>query len=409
MMNNFKILRPLAWRNLWRNPSRTSITLIVVVVGLWSVLTFASLLTAWGSSSRDTALGLLIGQGQIHANGYMDDPNIENLMPPASAALQAALNGEGVEVWAERLQVPGVVQSEYKTLPITILGVDPDQEAAISSVPDKLVEGRNLNSLDDDGVVIGLNLAKRLKTEVGRRVILMSQGADGILAQQSFYIVGIFDADQAFEDMYVFTGRRLAQDYLGLDDEISQIAFTVPLDIDLPMVMTRITDAAPDLDSRDWRSLSLMLAAMDTSMGAIIFVWLGIMIVLMSIGIINTQLMAVFERTQEFGLMRALGFKPRMVLVLITMESALLIGVGVLLAMGAAALTVWSLRDGIDLSGFAAGLEEFQQAQELFPVITPSDYVIYPLIIWVMGVLVALWPASRAQKISPVEAMRNAK
>jgi len=82
MMNNFKILRPLAWRNLWRNPRRTSITLIVVVVGLWSVLTFASLLAAWGSSSRDAALGLLIGQGQIHASGYMDDPNIENLMPP---------------------------------------------------------------------------------------------------------------------------------------------------------------------------------------------------------------------------------------------------------------------------------------------------------------------------------------
>jgi len=273
--------------------------------------------------------------------------------------------------------VPGVVQSEYKTLPITILGVDPVAEAQISSVPAKLVEGRNLNGLNDDGVVIGKNLAERLKTEIGRRVILMSQGADGLLAQQSFYIVGIFDADQGFEDMYVFTGRSLAQQYLGLDNQISQIAFTVPLDTDLPMVMDRITAAAPDLDSRDWRKLSLLLAAMDTSMGAIIYVWLGIMIVLMSIGIINTQLMAVFERTQEFGLMRALGLKPKMVLMLVTMESALLIRLGVLVAMGLAALTIWSLRGGIDLSAYAAGLEEFQQGQELFPVINPSDYIIF--------------------------------
>ena len=237
----------------------------------------------------------------------------------------------------------------------------------------------------------------------------MSQGSDGQLAQQSFYIVGIFDADQGFEDMYVFTGRNMAQQYLGLDNEISQIAFTVPINTDLPIVMERITTAAPDLDSRDWRSLSLMLAAMDTSMGAIIYVWLGIMIVLMSIGIINTQLMAVFERTQEFGLMRALGLKPKMVLILVTMESALLIGVGVLIAMGLAALTIWSLRDGIDLSGFAKALEEFQQGQELYPVINPTDYIIFPLIIWLLGILVALWPAYRAQKVSPVEAMRNAK
>ncbi|MCF6305432.1 MAG: FtsX-like permease family protein [Rhodobacteraceae bacterium] len=408
-MENFKILRPLAWRNIWRNPRRTGITLIVVVVGLWSVLVFASLLAAWGSSSRDAALGLLIGQGQIHADGYMDDPNIEHLMPPANAALIAALNGEGVENWAERLQVPAVVQSEYKTLPITILGVDPAAEARISSVPSKLVMGRNLNGLEDDSVVIGINLAARLKTEIGRRVILMSQGADGLLAQQSFYIVGLYDADQAFEDMYVFTGRSAAQQYLGLENQISQISFTVPQDINLPIVMERIKIAAPDLDARDWRKLSLLLAAMDTSMAAIIYIWLGIMIVLMSIGIINTQLMAVFERIQEFGLMRALGLKPKMVLMLVTMESALLIGIGVLLAMGLAVVTVWSLRNGIDLGAYAAGLEEFQQGQVLFPVIKPSDYLVFPLIIWLMGIIVALWPAYRAQKTSPVEAMRHAK
>ncbi|MBL4806454.1 MAG: ABC transporter permease [Rhodobacteraceae bacterium] len=408
MMNTFNILRPLAWRNLWRNPRRTGITLIVVVVGLWSVLTFSALLGAWAASSRDEALGLLIGQGQIHAAGYMDDPNIDHLMPPASPELTAVLNGDMVENWVERLEVPAVVQSEYKTLPITILGVDPAGELEISTLPSKIVAGRYLTSLDDDGVIIGLNLAKRLKTELGRRVILMSLGSDGYLAQQSFDVVGIFDADQSFEDNNVFTGRSLAQHYLGLEDEISQIAFTVPLDENLPMVMEQITAAAPDLDSREWRKLSVMLAAMDTSMGSIIYVWLGIMIVMISIGIINTQLMAVFERTQEFGLMRALGLKPKMVLILVTFESTLLIGVGVLLAVVLALMTVYALSDGIDLSAFAQALEEFQQAQVLYPTVNTSDFIIFPLIIWLLGILVALWPAYRAQKVSPVEAMRNA-
>ena len=125
MISATRSLAPLAWRNVWRNPRRTVITLIVVSVGLWSILFFNSLLNGWIQSSKDAAVKLLMGEGQIHAVGYMDDPNIDRLMQPPSGALLAALNGDGVEDWTTRIQVPGVVQSEYKTLPVNVMGVDP--------------------------------------------------------------------------------------------------------------------------------------------------------------------------------------------------------------------------------------------------------------------------------------------
>jgi len=407
-MENLKLLAPLAWRNLWRNPRRTVITLFVVSVGLWSILAMASFITAWAQSSRDATLRLLLAQGQIHAEGYLDNPNINRLMDPPDATLLAALNAPEISNWAARLELPAVVQSEYKTLPVSVVGVVPAAETRISSLPEKLVEGRYLNGPNDDGAVIGLNLAKRLKTALGRRVILMITAEDGWLEERSFDVVGIYDADTAFEDTYIFTGQAAMQGMVGLESQISQIAFEVPDDTALDSVVASLRAAAPSLDTRQWRTLSLIMGAMDATMGAMVYVWMSVMMVMISIGVINTQLMAVFERIHEFGLLRALGLKPGHVLALVTLESMLLIGLGVLIGMAMGAATVWGLAGGIDLSAFSQALEAFKSGEVLYLEIKPIDYVIFPLAIWLLGVLVALWPAWRAAKIAPVEAMRHA-
>ena len=408
MINTLKTLGPLSWRNLWRNPRRTVITLIVVSVGLWSVLIFNSFLAAWGQSSKDATLGLLIGQGQIHAKGFLDDPNIDALMSPPDAALIAALNARPINAWATRLVLPGVVQSEYKTLPVSIVGVDPAHEAKLSSIPAKVVQGRYLTNADDDGVVIGLHLADRLKTGLGRRVILMSQSKDGTLSEQSFDVVGLFDADQQTEDFFVFTGRRAEQTFVGLTNQIAEIVVTIADDAALEPTITALELAAPDLDVKSWKKLSLFLSTTDTFMQSFIYIWLGVVFALMAIGIVNTQLMAVFERTHEFGLLRALGMRPRLVLLMVAMESALLIGFGVLIGMATGAASIWYFYDGIDLSAFAKGLEMFQGGQILYPKYDPGKFLLFSVIIWLLGILVALWPARRASKLSPVEAMRQA-
>ena len=259
-MSALKTLTPLAWRNVWRNPRRTAITLIVVAAGMWSIIFFNSILVAWMESSKDGALRLLIHSGQIHAAAYLDDPSIERLMSPPEGALLERLNGPDVANWATRLVLPGVIQSEYKTLGATIVGVDPAKEELMSSIPGKLVEGRYVNALEDDAVVIGLHMAERLKTGLGRRVILMSLNTDETMSEQSFDVVGIYDADQGTEDMYVFTGRAAAQAFVGLDDEIAQIAVELVDDDARGAYFEELADLAPDLDVRAWNELNMFLA-----------------------------------------------------------------------------------------------------------------------------------------------------
>lgn len=406
-METLGLLFPLAWRNLWRNPRRTLITLVVVSVGLYSILVFAAILVAWAQSSRETALNLMTGSGQIHAQGYLDDPTVFHTMAPPDAALTKALGNAAISGAAERVRVPAVVQSEYKTLPLTLVGAVPASEEAISVIPKDVATGHYLKGPDDGDIVLGRHLAERLKTRVGKRVIVMAQAEDGSLAQQSFTVVGLFAGNQAAEDQFAYTGLHVAQKMLGLGNRISEIAFKVPDNSKLSGVIAGLEQAAPKRDVAPWMSLSPLAAAMDAFMNAFVYIWLWIMFVLMAIGIVNTQLMAVFERVREFGLLQALGMRPRLVLMQVGLESALLIGLGVVVGMLASGLTVLMFSGGVDLGFLAQGAEYFGAGHVLYPQIAPSQFFELSLTVWVLGVIVALWPASKAARANPVEAMSH--
>ncbi|MBU6299760.1 MAG: FtsX-like permease family protein, partial [Alphaproteobacteria bacterium] len=357
MSEPIRILLPLAWRNLWRNPRRTIITILVVSVGLWSILIFSVMLRAWSQSSRDTTLRLLTGEGQIHAAGYLDDPTAAHRFAPPSGHLLRLLESPAVKAFAARVRVSAIIQSEYKTLPVTFVGVVPDQERKLSVLPNQITRGRYLNGSSDASIVLGRDLAKRLKTRVGKRVVVMTQAADGHLAEQAFRVVGLFASTEQAEDTFAFTGIVAAQTFTGVGNGISEIAFDGANNKALSSLITDLRRAAPNLDVRSWMVLEPLVYAVSTFFNDFILMWLWVMFTLMTIGIVNTQLMAVFERTREFGLLQALGMRPRLVLLEVALESALLIGVGVAVGAVLSVATVQLFPDGIDLGFLGRGAE----------------------------------------------------
>jgi len=138
-----------------------------------------------------------------------------------------------------------------------------------------------------------------------------------------------------------------------------------------------------------------------------VLVWLWVMFIMMAFGIVNTQLMAVFERIREFGLMQALGMRPRMIVAIVTLESIALVGLGTIIGMIAAVAAIRALADGIDISFFGKGAAMFGAGQMLYPQLDFPQLLEMSLVIWVLGVAVTLWPARRAAKSSPVEAMTH--
>ena len=405
MIRLLPLLLPLGWRNLWRNPRRTLITLVVVAVGTWSVLIFAALFNALTTGSRDTTLRFLTGHGQLHAAGYLDDPSVSHSMAPPGPALHRALEAPRVAGWTGRVRVPAIVQSEYRTRSVTLVAVVPQDERTLSDLPREVIEGRYLTDTSDPGVVVGRDLAARLKTRIGKRVILMAQAADGHLAESGLTIVGLYAAGKPAEDEFVFTGLNTAQSMLGLGERLSEITFEVRDERSLLDVVTALRRAAPGLDVEPWMELAPLVYTIETFGRYYTVVWLLVMFTLMAIGLVNTQLMAVFERQREFGLLQALGMRPRQIVLQVVLESALLVGVGVLAGTALAVATLAPFHQGLDLGFLAPGAEIMGESRILHPALGAAESLLYGVTIWLLAVGAALWPALSAASARPSVAM----
>jgi ABC-type lipoprotein release transport system permease subunit len=406
-MATFTLLLELAWRNLWRNWRRTLILLLAVGVGVWSLTSSSALMQAWSASSLNAGLRNMTGQGQIHSIGYRDDPSVTHRMPMPSGPLLHLLDGAIVAHWAPRVSVPAVVQSEYETYPVTLTGVVPARERGLSFIADTISRGHYLKGSDDSGLLLGRKLAARLHTALGRRVVLMSQGADGALAERGFRVVGIFSSNPDNETNLVFTGLATSQAMLGLHGQITGVSFDLHDVAALGGYIEELRAAAPQLDVQPWSTLLPLVDAITKLSDSFVWIWLAIMFALLAFGIVNTLLMSLFERTREFGLLQALGLKPRLIFVQVVLETVLLVGIGVLVGLLAGAGTIYVFRDGLDLGFLAAGAQWLGAGQVLYPRFVAGEFFGTGLLIWVLGVGTSLWPAWRTVRKTPIDAINR--
>jgi ABC-type lipoprotein release transport system permease subunit len=406
-MRILKILFPFAWRNLWRNKRRTFITLAVVAVGVWSILAFNAVVRAWSDSTLVGSLKNMTADAQIHAPGYRDNPDIRHSFPSPTGQLTRLLNAKPITAWAPRVRTPAIIQSEYKTLPVTLVGIDPQREAGVSFIADARIQGRMLKGAMDDGVLLGRHLAAHLKTRVGKRIVIMANDAHGKLQEQGARVIGIYAAEPRMEDAYLFTGLHAAQRFLHADGLLSEIALMTATQSQLTPVLQHLRRAAPKLDIADWAELQPMTKGIHDITEGFIYVWLLVMFVLIAIGVVNTQLMAVSERTREFGLLQALGFRPGWVVLEVVLEAVQIIGFGVLLGVVSAYLTVHAMQGGISLGGLSAGANFLGIERVLYPRLDSNEFITTIVVIWGLGVATALWPARRAARFDAIEAMRS--
>ena len=406
-MKNLRIIFTLAWRNLWRNHRRTIIMLAAISVGAWAMIFMTALMRGMVNDMLRDGIRALPGHVQVHNPAYRDDPSVSNLVFMTDVELDEAFAAAGIERFAARVRVPAIISSERESRGVTLLGVDPLQELSVEAIGSVVAEGRGLESTDDTGVVIGRKLAEKLDTAIGKRIVLMSQDPGNEVADRGFRVIGLFSANLAAqEEAFVLAGRRTVQKMLKIDNLVSEVAV---IGDDYRDVKQLLANTRQLMDERDevmpWYELDAYLGSMLAVMDGFVLVWIVVIFLALSFGLVNTLVMAVFERVREIGLMLALGMRPSGVLLQILLESLLLLILGLAIGNTLAFASVIPLRDGLDISLVAEGMEMFGASSMLYPEIQMNDVVLANVVVLVLGVFASLSPAWRASRYQPVQAI----
>ena len=408
-VSNFSTVLTLSWRNLWRNRRRTGIMLGAIAVGVWAMIFMTALMRGMVDDMLNQGIRNLPGHIQIQHPEFLDDPNVVNSIDEARGGLLAALKNDGTRVWANRIRVPAVIASERDSRGVNLVGIEPAVETEITGLPAQIAEGRFLESNDDPGLVIGARLAERLETRLGKRVVIMSQDPANDIAERGFRVVGIYRAELATQEEFnVYAARGTLQQLLGIEGRVSQIVIVDDDYRDVESLYRRIAAAAPPgVEVKPWYEIDTYLAVMFNMMDGFVLVWVIIIFLALSFGLVNTLVMAVFERVREIGLMMALGMRPGWIMYQILLESLILLALGLVIGNLLALITIEPLEDGLDVSVVAEGMAMMGAGSVIYPSLTLYDVVLANVVVLLLGILTSILPAWRASRLDPVRALNT--
>ncbi len=398
------VLFQLSWRNIWRHRRRNILLLAAIVVAVATVVLANSLIRGWQAQMLETVVANLTGHVAVHAPGYRADPSIQRGFElPADYRPDL----DGLDGWTSRVRVPGVILSERDTRGVLLLGVNPADELEISFLADVSIEGEFLESAADRRVLIGRAMAERLETGVGRRIVLMTQGADGRNREAGFRVAGVFRATSAgLEKTFVFTGREALQGLLD-SDAVTELSVRLTENGAREKARDVLQRQFGEQEANTWDELEPMAAGMFRFADVAMLIWFSIMMTALAFGLVNTLVTAVMERVKELGMLRAIGMPPTVVLLQVVIESLMIVVLGVLLGIAVGAGFVHYYSGGIDLSQWADGIESYYMGSVLVPRLLVYDLVRVLWLSLVFGLLAAVFPAWRAVRIEPLEAMRR--
>lgn len=408
MLGTLTLLFNLSLRNIVRYRRRNFFLFAAIAIAVGGTTLSNSLIRGWQVDMLETAVSGLSGHIKMQAPGFADDPSLQRAF---SASTNVVLDGQlPVAGIAKRINLPAVISSERETRGVAMIGIDPADEG-ISLYRDFEIAGETLSGPEDGRLLIGKALAETLQTKVGRRVVMIVEGADGKSRERGYRIAGVFDSSTNWpEEALVFTGLQALQDTLatvGLTNPITELSVVLDSDEDRPMAAEKLRDQHPQLVVKDWRQMQPQIAEIVDVVDATMVIWFILIMSALTFGLVNTLIATVMQRTQELGMLRALGMNKQLLLIQVVMECVGIMVVGVIAGLILGVLLVFGLGEGIDLSAFSESVEAFGMSTFLKPVLTVEDLLLFGGLSMLVGLFASFFPARRALKISPLMAMNR--
>ena len=408
------LLIRIATRNLLRNLRRTAITMATIAFGLAVILWLQCVLEGRNKHIIESITTTYTGNLQVFQNDYLKDRLIQFSFIPPENLLDSLPEGSKM---AKRIHLPALVSSGEQSVPTLLEGIEPEEESQVTKIKQNLKEGEYLSpdpspDCESRQIYIGKKLADLLRVKTGNKIVILAQAADGTLGNELFRIKGIYDSGSPdFDKSFAFAPLTCVAK-VGAIQGVHEVSFRLPdITRELEERLNLAKKLPPELVVTTWRESLPGMATMVKYNEATLVMISSMLFIVITLGIVNTMLMSIFERTREFGVMIALGTTPWQVRLLVVCES-LALGLfasifGMLIGL---AMVLYHQKYGFDLKPFLgehSSLDQFRLDLTIYPVFHFVPFLKSVGYMMTFIVLAGLYPAWRASALKPVEAMRS--
>jgi len=401
-----KLLK-ISWRNLWRNSTRTNVTITAVALCIAILIIFQSLIIGLIGKAVYNTTNLVVGEVQIHAIGYLDDRSIyKSLKNIDKIRAVAKENNIGM---VERSYGFGLISSGTKSAGTQFWGIDPESELKYFDFANHIDEGNFLTKTSLKKIVLGNKLARSLAAELGTELVIFVQGADGSLGNELFYVMGILEnvADNIDRGAAII----LRDDFdmlFSTNNLIHEIALNSKGKLEAEEIQKIMLTKTTDVSVETWKELMPAIAIMTEKMSVFMLTMFSLIFTIAaSLGVMNTLIMSTYDRMKEFGIIRAIGATPWLIIRQVSLEAFLLTFlasiIGTLIGLS---IAIYLQVYGIDISGkgnLAIGGIVFDP---IWKADVSLKSVFLPVMLMMLtSIAASIYPASIAARIKPVEAI----
>lgn len=404
------MLAQLAWKNIWRNKARSLIVITAVALGLWAGSFIMAYAFGMIDQRLEDAIETEISHLQIHHPQYQDDNDPLYAISGSQQKLQTLANHPLVKSVAGRVLIFGMINSPSSTAGGKLVGIDPEHENQLTRLKDLITEGEYLSEDDQNKIIIGEKLAKKLKVKLRSKVVLTFQDVNKDIVAGAFRIKGIYKShNSAIEELNIYTLGKDLSNLLGNGSDYHEIAVLLNDAEQLDNFQDDLIQTYPDLVVESWKELSPELSLMIETLDQSMIIFLIIILVALSFGIVNTMLMAVLERIREIGMLMAIGMNQIRLFGMISLETIFMVMIaapfGLLLAYGTIA---YLGTYGLDLSSiYAEGYAQYGFKSMIYPELAFEYYIRIMGLVLITAILSSIYPAITALRLNPVKAIRK--
>ena len=406
----------MAWRNIWRNTRRTILTISAIVFASTLLIFMLSFQLGSYGTMINASVRIHTGHLQVQAKGYQDKKDMRLVVPDPSAVGELMDGIPEVVAYTFRANAFSLASSKERTYGSLVIGVEPVRESQVSTLKKLIRQGSYLAEHDTNQALVGQLLAKNLRVGIGDEVTIVGQGRDGSIAATVVRVKGIYKSGMDdFDRSSIHIPLVLFQDVYAMRGAVHEVVAVGTALKHVSEMKRAVWEGLGKLDQKDplvaldWDELMPgLLQAIEMDLVSGIIFWL-ILIVVVAFSILNTFLMAIFERTREFGVLMAIGTTPGRLARLLLIESTAMtfLGIATGIILGCL-ITYYYQVNGINIAGASEILRHYGISGRLYPRLSLFSSILGPAVVFIITFLAALYPALKVRGLRPVEALAYA-